>query len=63
MRAYDVSFNGKYWYAHVRGYPAIPVLGSFGTKKYAMTIAGGNMGLTYEQYVEWRRKYGSKKVL
>lgn len=60
MRAYTVSFDAKYsnqWYAHMVGYPWIPVLGSFGTKKHAMTIAAGNMGLTYEQYIEWRKKH------
>lgn len=60
MRAYTVSFDSKYsnqWYAHMVGYPWIPVLGSFGSKKHAMTVAAGNMGLTYDQFVEWRKKH------
>ena len=61
MGSYDVSKNEKgVWYAHRSGWPGIPVLGSFGSKKRAMFIAGNLMGLTYEQYVEWRKKYGRK---
>lgn len=63
MYRYTVSFDGKWsqkWYAHKVGYPNIPVFDSFGTKKYALTVAGNLMGMTYEQYMEWRKKNATR---
>ena len=61
MDFYDVSqARGDVWYVHKLGFPNIPVPGSCGSKRYAMFFAASMMGLTYEQYVEWRKKHGRK---
>lgn len=31
--------NGGFWYAHMKGYPYIPVFGSIGSKSHAMKVA------------------------
>lgn len=52
--------NGsKRWYAHMVGFPKIPVVserGTFGDKKNALHIAADSMGLPYKEYMELRRK-------
>ena len=58
-RAYTVSScisdNGKkVWYAHMVGFPNIPVMsgrGTFGTKRHAMQIAADSMGLSLKEYM------------
>lgn len=49
------------WYAHMEGFSYIPVMlaerHTFHTsKKYALTNAAIKMGLSYEEYMELRRK-------
>lgn len=61
MRTYTVSKDEKsgLWYAHQKGYPWIPIFGSFyKTKKRALQVAADWMGLTYEQYMEFRKRKG-----
>ena len=55
---YDVTMDKNgYYYAHKRGYPGIPVLGSISrSKRHAYEIAAGNMGMTYDQYIEYRKR-------
>lgn len=58
-RSYTVSFvrsesGKKVWYAHMVGFPYIPVMserGTFGTKKQAMQIAADSMGLPLKEYM------------
>ncbi len=55
---YTVS-QGKdaLWYAHMVGFPYIPVMserGTFGTKTNALHIAANCMGLTYPEYMRLR---------
>lgn len=60
MRKYTVSHekdNPKIWYAHMVGFNWIPVWGSFGTKRHALQCAADCMCLTYDQYMEWRKKH------
>lgn len=67
MRPYTVSKDtaskgndGKTYYAHVVGYANIPVWGSFGSRRHALQYAADSMGLTYAEYMEYRRKYRIK---
>lgn len=41
QRKYVVSKDtkGGFWYAHLEGYPYVPVFGSIGTKSHAMKVA------------------------
>lgn len=57
-RGYTVSYDDKSerWYAHMVGFPTIPVWGSFGTKRHALQWAGWSMGMNYSDYMEWRKK-------
>lgn len=48
------------WYAHMVGYPGIPVWGSFGNKNFALHRAAESMGLPYEEYMALRRKEGTQ---
>lgn len=59
--AYTVSKepNSGLWYAHMSGFPNIPVMsarGTFGTKKRALQTAADSMGLTYKEYMEIRKR-------
>lgn len=59
--AYTVSQDRKsgLWYAHMVGFPNIPVMserGTFGTKKNALHVAADSMGLLYKEYMALRRK-------
>ena len=64
--AYTVSQTKEgYWYAHMVGYPYIPVGGSFGcpfkdTKRQALKVAAGCMGLPYEEYMKIRSQSKEK---
>lgn len=54
---YTVSKEkGGQWYAHMVGYPHIPVFGSFGDKKKALHAAADQMGLPYKEYMDLRRR-------
>lgn len=47
------------WYAHMVGYPNIPVMserGTFTSKWNAMHTAADSMALPYAEYMELRRK-------
>lgn len=60
MRNYTVSKDEKtnLWYAHIVGYPYIPVFserGTFGTKRNALQVAADSMGLIYREYMEYRK--------
>ena len=50
-----VTQNGEeLWYAHMVGFPNIPVLserGTFGTKHNALQVAADSMGLTLKEYM------------
>lgn len=50
-----VTQDGKeVWYAHMVGFPNIPVMserGTFGTKHNALQIAADCMGLTLKEYM------------
>ena len=61
VRAYTVSQKDGMWYAHMVGYPSIPVFGSFSDKRSeAVKWAAASMGLTYKEYMHIRSKYGEK---
>jgi len=63
-RKYTVSStrseSGKeVWYAHMVGFPNIPVMserGTFGTKKHAMQIAADSMGLPLKEYMNLKER-------
>ncbi len=62
---YTVSKEPKtnLWYAHMTGYPNIPVFdseGTFGTKRHALEIAAACSGLIYREYMELRKKCKDK---
>lgn len=47
------------WYAHMVGFPNIPVMserGTFGTKKHAMQIAADSMGITLKDYMNLKER-------
>lgn len=47
------------WYAHMAGFPNIPVMserGTFGTKKHAMQIAADSMGVTLKDYMNLKER-------
>lgn len=51
------SSGKEVWYAHMVGFPYIPVMserGTFGTKKNALHIAADSMGLPYREYIKLR---------
>lgn len=51
------------YYAHMVGYPYIPVMserGTYGTEKNALHVAADSMGLPYKDYMALRRKCGVK---
>ena len=63
--AYTVSkltdWHGKdsVWYAHMVGFPNIPVMserGTFTTKRKALHTAADSMGLQYAEYMKLRQK-------
>ena len=47
------------WYAHMVGYPYIPVMSERGTfhktKRGALAVAADSMGLPYKEYMEVRK--------
>lgn len=48
--------NG-YWYAHRVGFPNIPILGSISkSKRHALSVCAASMGLSLDEYIEYRRK-------
>lgn len=55
-----ISESGKeVWYAHLAGFPHIPVMserGTFGTKKHAMQIAADSMGISLEDYMKLKAR-------
>ena len=58
--SYTVSKEkGGQWYAHMVGFPGIPIFGSFGDKKHALHYAAASMGLPYKEYMQLRRKQGT----
>lgn len=58
---YTVSQKDGVWYAHMTGYPYIPVFGSFSeSKQEALKWAASSMGLNLKDYMTIRRKYGIK---
>lgn len=57
MKHYTISQDkGGAWYAHMVGYPWIPVFGSFGSRQKATQCAADNMALTLEQYRDYKRR-------
>ena len=61
VMAYTVSEKDGIWYAHMVGYPNIPVFGSFRKRRSdAMRVAADSMGLSYKEYIYCRSKYGIK---
>lgn len=61
MWVYTVTKDEKtgLWYAHKKGYPYLPVFGTFErTKKRALKHAADCMGMTFEQYMEFRNGKG-----
>ena len=59
IKGYTVSKDKNgYYYAHRIGYPNIPVFGSFSkTKKEVLKTCACAMGLFYDEYIGWRRKF------
>lgn len=63
-RKYTVSSTrsesgSEVWYAHMTGFPNIPVMserGTFGTKRHAMQIAADSMGLTLKEYMSLKAR-------
>lgn len=60
MRDYTVSQDKNgYWYAHMVGYSYIPCFGSFSkNKRNALQCAADYMGLSYAEYMAYRKKMG-----
>ena len=58
MGEYTVSQDKNgYWYAHRVGYHNVPVFGSFSkSKRHALQYCADCMGMTYKQFMEYRRK-------
>lgn len=56
---YDVSKQkgSSLWYAHLTETPKVPV-SRLADKKTALHDAAGLMGLSYKEYMDWRRKKG-----
>lgn len=47
--------KGGQYYCHMVGFPYIPVMGSFGTKKHALKCAADSMGLPLKEYMKLRK--------
>ena len=62
MAEYTVSQDKNgYWYAHRVGYAYIPYFGSFTrTRRKALEFAASCMCMTYDQYMEHRKKMKEK---
>ena len=59
MAEYTVSQDKNgYWYCHRIGFPNLPFFGSFSkNKRKALQFAADCMCMTYEQYIEHRKKW------
>lgn len=49
--------NKKIWYVHMQGFRNIPVMGSFGGKKHALSVLANRNYMSLSELREYRKKH------